>query len=40
MAGARVHEILFWLLGRKIGARVFDFVRAIVGKPPYWSRLP
>lgn len=40
LVGARVHEVLFFLLGRKIGARVFDFVRAVFGKPPYWSRLP
>lgn len=39
-AGARAHEVLFFLLGRKAGARVFDFVRGIFGKPPYWSRLP
>jgi hypothetical protein len=39
-AGALLQRAIYWLLGAKAGARIFDLVRAALGKPPYWSRLP
>ena len=37
--GAFLQKFLYFVLGPKAGARLFDFVRAIFGKPPYWSRI-
>ena len=39
LLGAFLQRILYLLLGQKAGARLFDFVRGIFGKPPYWSRI-
>ena len=37
--GAFLQKSLYFILGQKTGARLFDFVRGIFGKPPYWSRI-
>jgi glycosyltransferase involved in cell wall biosynthesis len=37
--GACLQRLLYFLLGQKAGAGLFDFVRGLVGKPPYWSRI-
>jgi glycosyltransferase involved in cell wall biosynthesis len=37
--GAFLQRLLYLLLGRKAGASLFDFVRRLLGKPPYWSRI-
>lgn len=39
LLGAFLQKFLYLLLGQKTGAHLFDFVRGIFGKPPYWSRL-
>ena len=38
LLGAFLQKFLYFLLGQRTGARLFDFVRGIFGKPPYWSR--
>lgn len=37
--GACLQKVLYLLLGQRAGARLFDFVRGTLGKPPYWSRI-
>ena len=37
--GAFLQAFLYIALGQKNGARLFDFVRGIFGRPPYWSRI-
>jgi len=37
--GAFFQRFLYFVLGQKAGARLFDFVRRIFGKSPYWSRI-
>ncbi|HEX4984469.1 MAG TPA: glycosyltransferase family 2 protein [Burkholderiales bacterium] len=37
--GALLQRAIYALVGARAGARIFDFVRAMLGKPPYWSRL-
>lgn len=39
LLGAFLQKFLYFLLGQKTGAHLFDFVRGIFGKPPYWSRI-
>ena len=39
LLGAFLQKFLYFVLGQSTGARLFDFVRWIFGKPPYWSRI-
>lgn len=39
LLGAFLQRYLYLLLGQKAGARLFDFIRGLLGKRPYWSRI-